>query len=93
MRHLRTPVSFMTRSISPARPGGEAPSAELGLEMLADSSEATSSTKAFTWQAQAILLTQPKSLLVLATYGSSVHMHIVKAMEIHFTCKGFVGMP
>ena len=38
----------MTRSISPARPGGEAPSEELGLEMLADNSDATSSTKAFT---------------------------------------------
>lgn len=53
VRHLRTPASFMTRSISPARPGGDAPSEELGLEMLADSSDATSSTKAFTCQAQA----------------------------------------
>lgn len=40
----------MTRSISPARPGGDALSEELGLEMLADSKEATSSTKALTCQ-------------------------------------------
>ncbi len=42
----------MTRSISPASPGGEAPSWELGLVMEADNSDDTSSTKAFTCTAE-----------------------------------------
>jgi len=48
VRPFSTPASFITRSISPASPGGEAPSWELGLEIEADSSDDTSSTKAFT---------------------------------------------
>ena len=62
----------MTRSISPARPGGDAPSEELGLEMLADSSDATSSTKAFTCQVQAAWTTLQKCRWIHATWEEAV---------------------
>ncbi len=52
VRPFSTPASFITRSISPASPGGEAPSWELGLVMEADRSDDTSSTKAFTCTAE-----------------------------------------